>query len=194
MPPLMRIARTLAFACLCLLLLAPGAEAGRRRLFADFDADGRRDRVTLDAREPWIVRIWLSATRSTHIIRSAQPLRDITLVDLNGDRRPELIATGRSHGLQVWTKAAAGFVAYPRQRSPFSRDVGGSRRHRVDDNSDEFPPGIATAKLTPGLPTTSVNRRRASPHVGRRGAEQPPGGRAAVALTPLSPRPPPTSI
>src|SRR4029077_19809935 len=130
MPARSHIVRTLPLVGLCVLLLAPRAEAGHRRLFADFDADGHRDRVTLDAREPWIVRIWLSATRSTHIIRSAQPLRDITLVDLNGDRRPELIATGRSHGLQVWTKAAAGFVAYPRQRSPFSRDVGGSGRHR----------------------------------------------------------------
>jgi len=194
MHPLMRIARTLAFACLCLFLLAPGAEAGRRKVFADFDADGRRDRVTLDAREPWIVRIWLSATRSTHIIRSAQPLRDITVVDLNGDRRPELIATSRSHGLQVWTKAPTGFVAYRRHRRPFSRDVGGSSRHRVDDNSDELPPGIATAKLTTGLLTSSINRRPASPHVGRRGAEQPPGGRASVALLPLSPRPPPTAI
>jgi hypothetical protein len=189
-----RIARTLALACLCLLLLAHGVEAGRRRLFADFDADGRRDRVTLDAREPWIVRIWLSATRSTHIIRSAQPLRDITLVDLNGDRRPELIATSRSYGLQVWTKTATGFVAYRRQRRPSGRDVGGTARHRVDDNSDAFPPGIASAKLIPGLLATSVNRRPASPHVGRRGAEQPPGGRAAVPLATLSPRPPPAVI
>jgi hypothetical protein len=194
MHPLMRIARALAFACLCLLLLAPGAEAGRRKVFADFDADGHRDRATLDAREPWIVRIWLSATRSTHIIRSAQPLRDITVVDLNGDRRPELVATSRSHGLQVWTKAASGFVAYPRQRRPFSRDVGGTGHHRVDDHTDEFPPGIATTKLTPGLLASSINRRSSSPHVGRRGAEQPPGGRAAVPLAPLSPRPPPAAI
>jgi len=194
MHPLMRIARPLALACLCLFLLAPGAEAGRRKLFADFDADGRRDRVTLDAREPWIVRIWLSATRSTHIIRSAQPLRDITVVDLNGDRRPELIATSRSHGLQVWTKAPTGFVAYPRHRRPFGREVGGRGRHRVDDERDELPPGITTAKLTPGLQASSINRRPASPHVGRRGAKQPPGGRAAVSLVPLSPRPPPAAI
>src|SRR5262245_51396938 len=91
MTELTRSVRALSLVCLCVLLLTPRAEAGRRRLFADFDADGRRDRVTLDAHEPWIVRIWLSATRSTHIIRSAQPLRAITAVDLNGDRRPELI-------------------------------------------------------------------------------------------------------
>lgn len=189
-----RIGRTLAFVCLCLLLATPAAEAGRRRLFADFDADGRRDHVTLDAREPWIVRIWLSATRSTHVIRSVQPLRDITAVDLNGDRRPELIATSRSHGLQVWTKAAGGFVTYFRHRPPISRDVGGAGRHQVNDDTDESPPGDANGKLTPVLLAASVNRRLTSPHVGRRGAEQPPGGRAAIRLTPLSPRPPPATL
>ena len=75
MLPVSRLIRVLPLVGLCLLLLAPRAEAGRRRVCADFDADGHRDRVTLDAHEPWIVRIWLSATRSTHIIRSAQPLR-----------------------------------------------------------------------------------------------------------------------
>src|SRR5262249_57455159 len=75
MPARSRIIRTLPLVGLCALLLVPRAEAGHRRLFADLDADGRRDHVTVDKHEPWIVRIWLSATRSTHIIRSAQPLR-----------------------------------------------------------------------------------------------------------------------
>jgi hypothetical protein len=194
MPALTRIVRTLPLVGLCLLLLAPRAEAGHRRIFADFDADGRRDRVTLDAREPWIVRIWLSATRSTHVIRSVQPLRDITAVDLNGDRRPELIASGRSYGLQVWTRTAGGFIAYPRHRPPFSRDVGGAGRHQVNDDREESPPGDANGKLTRVLLAASVNRRLTSPHVGRRGAEHLPDGRAAIRLTSLSPRPPPAAL
>ena len=191
MTKLTRSVRTLSLVCLCLLLLVPRAEAGRRRVFADFDADGRRDRVTLDAHEPWIVRIWLSATRSTHIIRSAQPLRDITAVDLNGDRRPELIATNRAPGLQVWAKAPSGFVAYHHRPRPPTRQVSGSGRHRLDDNNEESPPEIANAKQVPAFVTTSFYRQPAITPVGSR-ADQPRGPRSTLRLAPLSPRPPPT--
>lgn len=186
-----RSVRTLSLVCLCVLLLAPRAEAGRQRVFADFDADGRRDRVTLDAHEPWIVRIWLSATRSTHIIRSAQPLRDITAVDLNGDHRPELIATNRARGLQVWAKAPGGFVAYAHRARPPTRQIDGSGRHRVDDNNEESPPEIANAKQSPAFVVTSFYRQAAIATVGSR-ADQPRSRRSALRLAPLSPRPPPT--
>ena len=193
MPAPSRIIRTLSLICLCMLLLAPRAEAGHRRLFADFDADGRRDRVTLDAREPWIVRIWLSATRSTHIIRSAHPLREITAVDLNGDRRPELIASSTTRGLQVWTKAPSGFVSYKHRPRPPTRDISGSKRHRVDDDTDELPPGDASAKVTLAFVVTGVDRWAAIPD-GVRPAERPGNRRSTPRLTPLSPRPPPALI
>ncbi len=190
MPPRSRIIRTVLLVGLCIALLAPRAEAGRRRLFADFDADGRRDRVTLDAHEPWIVRIWLSATRSTHIIRSAQPLRAITAVDLNGDRRPELIVSNRSRGLQVWTKAPSGFVAYRHRARPPTRQASGSGRHRLDDN-EQSPPEITNAKQIHVFVVTSLYRQRAITPVGSR-ADQSRGRRTALRLAPLSPRPPPT--
>jgi hypothetical protein len=195
MPALTRIIRTLPLVGLCVLLLVTRAEARHRRAFIDLDADGRRDRVTLDAREPWIVRVWLSATRSTHIIRSAQPLRAITAVDLNGDHRPELIVSNRSHGLQVWTKAPSGFVKYRRRaRPPNPRDVAGARRHRVNDDTDGSPPGITGAKIMSAFVVTKLNRRAAIPVGGRYGAEQPKDRRSTVRLTPLSPRPPPVLI
>ena len=189
-----RIAKTLAVLCLCAMCAAPAAEAGRRRVFADLDADGRRDGVTLDTREPWLVRIWLSATRSTHVIRSVHRLRAITLVDLNGDRRPEAVASTRSHGLQVWTTAGTGFVAYPRKPKSSSRHIRGSGRHEINDDNDESAPGDANVRLIPASIVSDVQRRAPSPHVGRRGAEQPPGGRLDVPLAPLSPLPPPVSL
>jgi hypothetical protein len=191
MTELTRSVRTLLLVCLCVSLLAPRAEAGRRRVFADFDADGRRDRVTLDAHEPWIVRIWLSATHSTHIIRSAQPLRDITAVDLNGDRRPELIASNRARGLQVWAKAPGGFVAYPHRARPPTRQVSGSGRHRLDDDNEESPPESANAKQIHAFVVTSFYRQAAIARVGSL-ADQPRGRRPTLQLAPLSPRPPPT--
>ena len=194
MPARSRIIRTLPLVGLWILLLAARAEAGHRRLFADFDADGRRDHVTVDAREPWIVRIWLSATRSTHIIRSPQPLRGITAVDLNGDRRPELIFSSRSHGLQVWTKAPGGFVAYPHRPRPPTRDISGSTRHRVDDNSDELPPVLAAASGTLAAAVTSLNPWAAVPDIASPRAGHPRDSRSTLRLAPLAPRPPPLFI
>lgn len=192
MPARLPILRTLTAVGLCALLLAPRAEARHRRLFVDFDADGRRDRVMLDARQPWIVRIWLSATRSTHIVRSAQPLRAIIAVDLNGDHWPELIASNRSYGLQVWTKAASGFVKYRRRaRPPTPRDVGSAGRHRIDDDTDGSPPGITSAKVTHAVVVTTLDRRAAILHGGRSGADQLNERRWTLRFTPLSPRPPP---
>jgi hypothetical protein len=190
MTKLIRGVRTLSLVCLCILLLAPGAEAGRRRVFADFDADGRRDRVTLDAHEPWIVRIWLSATRSTHIIRSAQPLRDVTVVDLNGDRRPELIAINRARGVQVWAKAPDGFVAYAHRARPPTRQVGGWGQHRVDDTDEGPPPESAKAKQIDACAVSSFHWQTATAFVESR-ADQPCDPRSALRLASLSPRPPP---
>jgi hypothetical protein len=194
MPARSRIIRTLPLVGLCILLLAPRAEAGHRRLFADLDADGRRDHVTVDTHEPWIIRIWLSATRSTHIIRSAQPLRAITAVDLNGDRRPELIFSSRSRGIQVWTKAPGGFVAYPHRPRPPTRDISGSGRHRVDDDTDGLPPGIASAGGTLAFVVTRLNPWAAAPDTGRPRADHPRDGRSRLRLAPFSPRPPPVLI
>ena len=194
MPARSHVIRTLLLVSLCSLLLAPRAEAGHRGLFADLDADGRRDQVTVDGHEPWIVRIWLSATRSTHIIRSPQPLRGITAVDLNGDRRPELIFSNLSHGLQVWTSAPGGFVAYPHRPRPPTDDISGSARHRVDDQSDELPPGIAGASTTLAVAVTTLNPWAAVPDTRGPRPNQPRDGRSTFRVAPLSPRPPPILI
>ena len=189
MPARSRIIRSLPLAALCVVLLVPRAEAGRR-VFADFDADGRRDRVTLDAHEPWVVRIWLSETRSTHIIRSAQPLRDISAADLNGDHRPELVATTRERGLQVWAKAPGGFIAYPHRARPPTRQFSGSTRHHLDDSNEESPPEIANAKQIPAFIVASFYRQPPVAALGS-GVDHPRGRRTTFRLAPLSPRPPP---
>ena len=194
MPARSHVIRTLLLVSLCSLLLAPRAEAGHRGLFADLDADGRRDHVTVDKHRPWIVRIWLSATRSTHIIRSSQPLRGITAVDLNGDRRPELIFSNRSHGLQVWTSAPGGFVAYPHRPRPPTDDISGSPRHRVDDQSEELPPGITGTSTTLVIAVTSLNPWAAVPDTRGPRPNHPRDGRSTFRVAPLSPRPPPILI
>jgi hypothetical protein len=182
--------RALRFASLCTLLCATHAFANGTGTFADFDGDGRRDRVSLDATEPSIVRIWLSATKSTQIIRSSQPLLAITAVDLNGDRRSELVATTRSPGLHIWTKAHKGFRTYVRKRPP-SRGFGRQDRRTVDDEEDDAGPAAGASKpvLTPIA--TSVHRRGPPDDVRVDAREPIFTVRSATPLTPSSPRPPP---
>jgi hypothetical protein len=177
---------------LCTLLCAPRAYASGAAVVADFDGDGHRDRVSLDAHEPFIVRIWLSATKSIHIIRSSQPLRAVTAVDLNGDRRSELIATTRSSGLHVWTKARAGFRAYHRKR-PASRDFTRPDRRTVDDDGDDAALAIDAARPAPPSTAITNHRRGPPPAVHADVREQTHAVRASVALARFSPRPPPLS-
>jgi hypothetical protein len=179
-----------AFWCatLCTLLCASRAHANAT--FADFDGDGRKDRVSLDATEPSIVRVWLSATKSTQIIRSSQPLLAVTAVDLNGDRRSELVATTRSSGLHIWTKAHRGFRTYARKHPP-SRGVMPRDRRSVDDQEDDAAPATSTSKPVPPPTTTSVHRRGPPDPVRVDARERTYAVRPRVPLASSSPRPPP---
>ena len=178
-------------ACVCALLVAPRAEASGRAVLADFDGDGHGDRASLDARDPSIVRIWFSATRTTQIIRSTQPLRGITAVDLNGDRHPELIASNRSHGVQVWMKAHAGFRHYRQKRPPPPRDISHPNRRRVDDDAAPAAAAIGAAKDSP--PSLAAVQHRLSVLPGVR--HDPPGltRPARSDAAPFAPRPPPST-
>lgn len=153
----------LLLASLCALVCSTQAYAASSGTFADFDGDGHRDRVAIDAAEPSIVRVWLSATRSTHIIHSEQPLRAITAVDLNGDHRAELIATTRSSGLHVWTKARSGFRAYQRKH-PNPRNFDHPDRRTINDDDDDAAVTVAPAKRGPPSGAATFHRR-GPPHV-----------------------------
>jgi hypothetical protein len=178
-------------ACVCAVLCAANAYAASPTVVADLDGDGHGDHVSFDANEPSVVRIWLSATGSVHIIRSAQPLRAITAVDLNGDHRSELIATTQSSGLHVWTKARRdGFRAYRRKHPP-RRDFSQPERRHVDGNDGDTAIAISTAKPLPPSTATNAHRRGPPPLVRLPGSERTYAASSSVFLDHLSPRPPP---
>jgi len=186
--PTLRRGMHLAF--LCAFLFATRAHAGGRAVIADFDGDGRSDRVTLDAVDARVVRIWFSATRTTEIIRSPQPLRDIAAVDLNGDRHPELVASNRSRGLQVWMKAHAGFRHFRRKRPAAPRDIGHPERRRVDDDTGSNAAAIGGAKPIP-MSVAVGPRRRWLIAVRRNALDVTHAPRSALPDSPFAPRPPP---
>lgn len=139
-----RALRTLLWVLVLCLLAAPRpAVADQRSVLADFDGDGQRDRATLDRVEPSILHVWLSTTRSTAIVRSQTPISRIAALDLDGDRRAELIAGGGSPGLQIWTKRRKGFSRVdPRPVAPGTIDR--PLRHNVEDDGAEAPPAITS--------------------------------------------------
>ena len=174
----------------CLLLCSRVSAAGDRFLTADFDGDGRHDCATLDPREPSLLRVWLSATNSTLLIRSNAPLVDIAATDLDGDRRAELIARDNSAALRVWTHKRAGFHTFRPQRSQ-QPGLAVTHHRRVDDGpageTSEFS-SVSTSLLalllspTPRAPATvERSNLRLAPHLS-----------VSVLLeSPFAPRPPP---
>jgi hypothetical protein len=173
------------------LLVVPLAGAAESTLSADFDGDGTRDRVSIDQTEPSLLHVWLSATKTTDVIRSRHPLVQVVATDLDGDHHPELIAKEASTGLSVWTRhGREGFRAFrPRQDLPSG--IGRPHRKAVDDPtdpSDELPaPPIHQAPLTaarvrlPLLDRSLCRVARSSPALAR-----------APCFSPSVPRPPPT--
>lgn len=185
--------RRLVWALFVCALLAPAAaHAAGPSVVADFDGDGQRDRATLDRLEPSVLRVWLSTTRSTAIVRTQAPVAGIVARDLDGDRRAELIAGGASTGLQVWTKHRRGFTPF-KPRSVMPGTLGPPLHHNVEKDPGDAPAAITSAAPSllalplspqPRGPTAAMARLRLA--------------RAAVAyssqrLAPLAPRPPPVS-
>ena len=185
--------RTVLWAlCVCALLAPRAARAAEPSVLADFDGDGQRDRATLDGVERSILRVWLSATNSTAILRSQTPIAGIGARDLDGDLRAELIAGGVSPGLQVWTKLRTGFTRFkpgPLMPGTMSRPLG----HDVEEDSGESPAAITSAGPSLVALALSPRPRAPSPRLVRpidaRAAEP----RSFQRLGPLAPRPPPVS-
>jgi hypothetical protein len=174
----------------CLLLCSRVSAAAERFLTADFDGDGRHDRVTLDQRDPSVLRVWLSTTNSTLLIRSASPLVGIAATDLDGDHRAELIARGDSAVLQVWTNKHTGFHAFRANRTSQP-----SLAARHPEGIDDGPAGETlefSSTNTSLLGLLLSPRPRAPAAAVRAVPRQAPAPSAPVLLNaPFAPRPPP---
>ena len=123
-------------------------------VIADFDGDGRHDRAELERRESSLLRVWLSTSHSTSVVRSSSPLLTIAASDLDGDGRHELIASGALGRLHVWTKRRHGFVPL-RPKHEASRASSGQAPRTVTDRSrDTSGAEQQTGRTTPSLTLT----------------------------------------
>lgn len=170
----------------------PLVSAATPSLIADFDGDGKHDRVELDRRDPSALRIWLSATRSTSVVRSPTPILVIAARDLDHDRRDELIATGASTRLHVWTKRHKGFAAV-RPKHTTAVPLLTSTGHSVEHAPPETP--AADAPLLPAPLASPLSAQPRAPILiaGRVSTPVVAGLTSSRFLAPLAPRPPPLS-
>jgi hypothetical protein len=175
------------------LLIGPSVAAAAPSVIADFDGDRQPDRAELSHREPSAVRIWLSTTRRTSVVRSSSPILSIAARDLDGDRRAELIATKASTGLQVWTARRHGFAAFNPKRVTLST-LSPPTCHSVDDCSAEAAEATdqrAPDPPVPSLPSQACAVASTAARVSTRIVVIP---ESSDVFAPLSPRPPPLSL
>jgi hypothetical protein len=192
MPRWAPLRRVLWLACSSVLLSAPLAHANPASTAADFDGDGRGDRVTFRSEEPLVVHVWLSATSTTHVIHSSQPLLGVVATDLDGDRRAELVASNQSSGLQIWTKKPKGFRAFRAKQLPSKPGLSRSGRRAFDDG----PALPVTSDASTPLPPLLVMNGDATVAAGTATTEMPGAPRGPTSqprVTPFAPRPPPIS-
>lgn len=191
--PVLTLCRAFLTVCACVFLL-PTFAAAEASLAIDFDGDGQRDQFRLDRREPSVLHIWLSASDTSHVIRTRLPLLQVVAKDLDGDHRPELIARDTDSQIHVWTRKHKSFHSY----RPRDVDPGALRQpnDRTIEDSDSERPGVITnapfapfaltlcaATRTPGLESATA----CAPHTTR-------AFRSSPAAAPFAPRPPPARI
>jgi hypothetical protein len=171
------------------LLIGATVAGAAPAVIADFDGDSQPDRAELSHREPSAVRIWLSTTRRTSIIRSSTRILSLAARDLDGDRRAELIASKASAGLQIWTKRRHGFAAFHPKHVTLST-LAPPACHGVDDGTAEATDERAPDPPAPSLPSqascVALTAARLPAHV----AVIP---ESSDVFAPLGPRPPPLS-
>jgi hypothetical protein len=179
--------------CACVLLL-PHVAAAQPSLAIDLDGDGRHDQVMLDRGDPSFLRVWLSASSTTQVIRSRVPLLQVVAADLDGDHRPELIARDGDSQLHVWKRKRKGFHSYrPRDAAP--RTLEQRNRRTIEDPDTEAPGIITSPSFAPFALTLCASSR--APGLQASGAGAPYAThtlRSVSAVDPFAPRPPPAHI
>jgi VCBS repeat protein len=180
--------------CACALLL-PGFAAAKPSLAIgfDLDGDGRGDQVVLDRDRPLVLQVWLSNSGTTQVIRSRVPILQVAAADLDGDHRPELIASDGDSQLQVWTRKRKGFHSYRARHavpSASQREV-----RRIDDTNAEPPGEITSPPFAPFALTLCPSARAPGLEAAASGAPHAACDfRSLTAVDPFAPRPPPARL
>jgi hypothetical protein len=146
------------------------------------------DRADLNEGDQSAVRVWLSATGRTSVLRSAAPVLEMVARDLDGDRRAELIVSSTSNGLHIWKKRGKGFRSvHPKPVAPGTLST--PSRHHVDDTPADSSDEVSPAAPCPlALALTLAPQPRAPACLS---TQLIPTPFSSEVLVPAGPRPPP---
>jgi len=116
---------------------APRAAAAAE-FYADLDYDGVRDVVSIQTVPRTGLRVWLSKSNSTLILRTRRVITHIAASDIDGDGRIDLVASDSAARVTVWHRTNRGHlrVTHPRR---VTRPDTMSRSRRVHGAGDEAP-------------------------------------------------------
>lgn len=190
LPASLTRAALLAFAWV--FLLTYGADASTH-IAADLDGDGVHDTVTVHHHAPSDLHIWLSSTQERHIVRHEQPIVKLLALDLDGDRRLELIAHDADAKLQIWTNRGAGYLRHTTIGTPYfalRADHATTLEQDTPDLSFDLPTTTRVAKAAP--PSRFAPRVRG---IVVRIAATPVAARISTThVAPAAQRPPPSAV
>ncbi|HUL73894.1 MAG TPA: VCBS repeat-containing protein [Vicinamibacterales bacterium] len=186
-----RLVRSLAWAVVAAGLVGLPPKAAADPVYGDFDRDGLRDVVTVLQRGPdSTLQVWLSATQSLRVLRLSAPILKVGAFDLDGDGRPEIVASDISAGVHVWRGTKRGHLKHvrPRKAQPDLVSAGSPGvGKQAGDNGDDLIPGsdwtlavdaADPLHLSPPASSTPVALRRSPPvldrTLGSSGSRAPP--------------------
>ncbi len=102
-------------------LAVPGV-ARAQTIFADVDRDGIRDVLSVSNTSRSILQVWFSATQTFRKLHTPRPIFRVAAMDVDGDGRPEIVASDTSARLHVWRQGKSGRLhrVLPRRPAPFT--------------------------------------------------------------------------
>jgi hypothetical protein len=109
-------AKVLSWAAVSAALFFQPATAFADAVYADFDRDGKRDVVSIVPGSKSTLQVWLSATQTLRHLRLPRPVLRVGVFDLDGDGRPEIVASDTDAGLHVWRRTKNGHLRRVRPR------------------------------------------------------------------------------
>jgi hypothetical protein len=110
------LSRVLGWAAVSAALLLQPAVAFAEAIYADFDRDGQRDVVSVAPGSRSTIQVWLSATQTLRHLQLTRPILRIVAFDLDGDGRPEIVASDTDAGLHIWRRTKSGHLKRVRPR------------------------------------------------------------------------------
>lgn len=173
------------------LLCRPGAVQGQN-VFADIDRDGHGDVLTVAQGSPKTLQVWLSSTQTLRSLRVSRPIVRVTAFDVDGDGRPEIVASDVSAGLHIWrTKNGRLHRVRPHRALPQSLGLSGRSVTRPITEAADIP--LAGSDWVPAADAPTRSTIHAPDATGLQAGSSSPDI-VDPGLTPSSSRAPPISF